>query len=230
MGLGEYGNDRCCAQNLQSKLESFVSAFDAQDANSVCERLIRNEKARLKSGEVDKEPEIFTVRNLIIPCLSALGYEPRDHPGELVTDEPKKPDIRLTNLDSKYVGIAECKAINRERDGGKAFESLEERYLKENAFARYKKHLDQQYLVGIATDGFDWEIRVKDLDTEEYVYSESHSLVDDTETIRHFYYDRHYQGDTNYSEKESNEWTEIRDRLAENFVANFGRHNLPGNA
>lgn len=229
MGLDNYDDDIYCAQNLQSSLAEFVTPFDVQDANSVCEQLIQDKKERLKSGHVDKEPEIFTVRNLIMPCLSALGYTPRDHPGELVKDEPKKPDIRLTSLDSKYVGIAECKAINRERDRNKALESLEKRYLEENTFARYKKNLDQQYLVGIATDGFDWKIRIKDLNTGERVYERSHSLVDESRAIRHFYYNEHYQGDTNYAEKESNEWTEIRSRLAENFVSNFGVHNLPEN-
>lgn len=229
MGFNQFDPDICHAQNHQSKLRDFIDAFEPQDAYSVCEQLIRDETKRLKSGEVDKEPEIFTQENLICPCLRALGYELRTHPGELIKTERKKPDIRLTNLGDEHVGIVECKALNRERNGGDAFDSLEERYLEENAFARYKKSLDQQYLVGIGTDGFDWEIRVKDLETGERLpeYKAQHSLVDDSKALRHFYYDR-YEGDTNYSDKDWNEWRNIRDRLAKNFVSNFGIHNLPG--
>ena len=228
MGFDAYDRDVYLAQKLQSTLAEFVDAFRSQEAYRDCERLIESEKERLISGQVDKEPEIFVRDNLICPCLEALGYTPRTDPGSLLKDEPKKPDIRLTGLSERFVGIVECKAINRERERGEALDSLKERYLGENTFARYRKSLEQKYLVGIATDGFDWEMRVKDLETGDYVSNcnGSHSLVDDSAAVQHFYYDR-YAGKTNYSKKTKNEWSNVRDRLAENFVADFGIHNLP---
>lgn len=187
--------------------------------------LLNNDTSAFRGGIVGKKPERFTQETLIDGVLSALGYETTHDPVELLKDEPKQPDVKLDGLSDPYVGVVECKALNRERNSEDALDSLEERYLKTNAFAHYKKDLNMRYLVGIATDGFDWKLRVKDLETGEMRpdLAVDYCIADNSKGLHHCYYSEiHEETKTN--------WPEIRENLAENFVSSFARHNLPGHA
>lgn len=222
MGFDSFDNDEYCAERLQTAFRQFVWEFLEEDAGATCRELLNSETARFKGGYVGQKPEEFTQRTIVEEVLKALGYEIRHHPVDLVKSELKQPDIELRNLSDQCVGIVECKALNRERNNGAAIEDLHTPYFKDNTFAKIKKELDLQYLVGIATDGFDWKIRIKNLETGEMRQESNanYSLVDDSDGIHHCFY-------SEVHEETKTVWPQIREELAENFVANFGIHNLP---
>lgn len=223
MGFDGYSDDIYHAEKLQTAFEEFIGLFEDAGASGICRDLIENESKQFKGGVVGQQPEHVTQKHLVVPVLEALGYEVTERPVEILKDEQKQPDLELRNLGPECVGIVECKALNRERNQGKAEDSLEDRYLCENAFARYKKELEMQYLVGIATDGFDWKIEVKDVETDELVpeFEAEYSLVDQTDGIQHAYYKR-------FESETRTDWPGIRETLAQEFVSNFAIHNLPG--
>lgn len=224
MPFDDFDKDKYRAEKLQTAFRRFVRAFLEEDAGPVCGKLLENESMTFRGGNVGQKPEEFTQKALVDEVLDALGYKPKHHPVDLMKDEQRQPDIHLRNLSEQYVGIVECKALNRERSGEEAIDDLVERNLQANTFAKYKKHPKMRYLVGIATDGFDWKLRVKDLETNELLpdFSDSYSLVDDSKGIYHCYY-------TEVHKETKTDWPAIRDELAQNFVSTFGIHNLPGN-
>jgi len=228
MGFEEFDEDHVKAEKLQSVFREFVSSFlhgQKKNAGNTCEKLLRNEVSEFKGGTVGKKPEKFTQETIIEGVLDALGYDTTHDPVKLVKDEKKQPDIELGGVGDEHVGIVECKALLRERNSGHALDSLEERYLDTNAFAHYKTNQEMQYVVGIATDGFDWKLRVKDIKRGEILpeFEANYSLVDDSDGIHHCYYAARY-------DEAKTHWPAIREELAENFVSNFGSHNLPGDA
>lgn len=223
MPFDNFDDDQWRAEKLQSAFRQVVWAFLEEDAGATLEKLLKNEIPEFKGGNVAQKPEEFTQRTIVEGVLKALGFNVRHHPVQLVKDERKQPDIELRNLGEQCVGIVECKPLLEERNDDKALQDLEERYLKTNAFAHYKKSPDMKYLVGIATDGFDWKLRIKDLETGGMVpeHASEYSLVDDSEGIHHCYY-------TERHENTRTHWPAIRDELAVDFVSSFGIHNLPG--
>lgn len=231
MSFDDFDDDEYRAERLQTAFRRFIWEFLKEDAGATCRELLNEPTARFNGGYVDQKPEEFTQRTIVEEVLKALGYEVKHHPVELVKEDRKQPDVKLQGLSNRCVGIAECKALNKERNDGKtpnrgdALKSLEERYLKTNAFARYKKELDMRYLVGIATDGFDWKLRVKDLETEEMCpeFAADYSIANNSDGLHHCYYSERHE-DT------KTDWPRIRENLAENFVADFKVHTLPGDA
>jgi hypothetical protein len=223
MGFDSFDRDDYHAEKLQTAFRGFVQSFLDEDASPVCRELLNTKTAQFRGGNVVQKPEEFTQRTIIEAVLKALGHEVQHHPVALVPEDRKQPDIKLRGTSDRYVGIVECKALNRERNGEEALDSLEERYLKTNAFSTYKKSMEMEYLVGIATDGFDWKIRVKELETGRRVpeYSGDYSLVDDSDGIHHCYY-------SEVHEESKTIWPPIREELAQRFVSKFGKHNLPG--
>ncbi len=222
MGFGDFDEDRYHAEKLQMAFRQFVWECLERDAGAKCRELLNNESIDLEGGHVQQLPEEFTQQTIVDGVLDALGYELQHHPAELVKSEVKQPDIKLQNLSDRCVGIVECKRLNKERSDDAAIENLRDPYLQDNTFAHYKKELEMQYLVGIATDGFDWQIRVKNLQTGEVLpeYRANYSLVDDSNGIHHCYY-------SEIHEETKTAWPPNREELAENFVSKFGAHNLP---
>ncbi|USZ69735.1 hypothetical protein NGM10_16690 (plasmid) [Halorussus salilacus] len=224
MGFENFDHDRYCAERLQLAFRKFIWEFsdeDSESAGATCRKLLNDETYRFKGGSVGQMPEEFTQRTIVAEVLNALGYTITHHPAELVKDERTQPDIKLENVGEKCVGIVECKALNRERNGREAIENLKDPYLERNSFAKYKKYPNMKYLVGIATDGFDWKLRVKDIEAGELVpeFGGTYSLVDDSNGL-HYCYHSELKNGTNLH------WPDIRRELAENFVSTFSRRNL----
>lgn len=212
---------------VRAVVQSFVSAFEDKGAAPTLEQLLDSSAKTFVGGNVRKQPERFTREELIEPCFEALGYEVNGDPVKLVKEDPKQPDLELQGVGTSCVCIAECKALNKERDEkerddrdreeGDATESLKDRYLSENAFATHKQTRDFQYLVGFATDGFVWNLYLKDVINNESKHVAEASLLPLINRI----YNKRYSGSPEQG------WPEFRKQVAEEFIADFAARNIP---
>jgi hypothetical protein len=169
------------AERVRIQTEVFPQKFRELNEGGQLAEILRN-PTTLPGARVDQAPEVFTEQYLIEPVLHGLGYlNPTSEKYEAGKPhfirqpityqkvEPNQPDYLIKNIDPSVVCIVEAKAANKERMNGTkqyATDDIRE-YLEEDTFCKYLRDIDQQYLIGIGTDGLHWTLWVKNLETGE---------------------------------------------------------------
>lgn len=175
--LFDHTRDDDRAGQLVGSIRTFVREFATRQEAAQLRKLMEGDE--LNGGILGQAPEDFTEHELIEPCLDALGYsDPKQdditssepqfgrQPSQYPKVETKRPDYELRNIHDQLTCIVEVKAINREPlDGqGKATENIAA-YLANDTFCKHARNHPPGVLVGIGTDGFQWTLWLKDLDT-----------------------------------------------------------------
>ncbi|MDZ5811538.1 hypothetical protein U4E84_09295 [Halorubrum sp. AD140] len=176
------------AQAVLNAIEGFIDEFDDRGEIATVREILQKDYKDLRSGIVGQKAELFTEKNLILPTLHALGYDPDEitaQPAELVPDERSRPDFRIEGVHKACVCIVEAKRFGN-LSGSSDSENIAEKelqeYLSENALVKYKRDLNVKYLVGIAADGIRWSLYVKNLESGEQKGIEQYSLAETFET------------------------------------------------
>jgi hypothetical protein len=153
------------ANNVLVAVKDFAGEVRQRKAISDVEKVIDSPSRQFNGGYVQQAPEYFTEKYLIEPVLERLGLEPWPRPVDLVKDERNRPDYRLDGLDEDCLAIAESKALNRERQHSKATEDMRD-YLNDHTFLKTLRNREVRYSIGIATDGLEWRLIVRDTEKD----------------------------------------------------------------
>ena len=166
---GKLTEDQFYAQSVLNSIEGFITEFETRGELSKLLEILEKDTADLVGGIVGQKPERFTESKLIQPMLRSLGFdEITSQPADLVPDERRRPDFLLDGVDKRCVCIVEAKRFGRLNEGAGDSNLAEkeiQKYLSENALAKYRRDLSVRFLIGIATDGLLWTTFAKNLKT-----------------------------------------------------------------
>lgn len=213
----EFDVDNLRAHNVLRALQAFAAEARRRKAVKSLKQVARNPKHQFKGGYVDQAPEYFTEQYLIQPVLEQLALDPWPRPVDLVKDERNRPDYRLQQVSPNCLAIAESKALNRERNHGRATEDVY-KYLMDGTFLKTLQREEVRYSVGIATDGLEWRLIARDVERDVQTEIDGCSLADPAEMVL----------EKAHSEVDPDEdWMPTaRDRVADTLVAMFSRENI----
>ncbi|SDR09134.1 hypothetical protein [Natronobacterium texcoconense] len=168
--LTDYSQDDRRAGQLVGVVQRFVESFIARREGGQLHTLLEGEC--VNGVVLEQSPEEFTRRELVDPCLEALGYSDADssvrlrrEPSDYPTVDRSRPEYELLGVDDRLTCVLEVTAINRERreSPGAATEAIAG-YLDDEAFREAAG--DDGVLAAIGTDGFQWTLWLADLETE----------------------------------------------------------------
>ncbi|APE95025.1 hypothetical protein [Halodesulfurarchaeum formicicum] len=173
------------AERVRQQLRTFPLKFrELGEGGKLSQILTAGETQTLQGPYVGQQPEVFTEQYLIEPVLAGLGYR---NPASVEYDgtgphfvrrpttfrsvESKRPDYLLKQVDPALVCILESKAANREQKATRAATNDIREYIEVNAFCKYLRQMEHEYMVAIGTDGLRWTLWRSNLhtDTEEEV-------------------------------------------------------------
>ena len=216
----ELNTDKIRAENALTEIQSFIEVVDDRGALSALKRILEGDT--FEGGYVGQAPEYFTERYLIEPLLEALGYtDPIGQPVDLVKDERRRPDFRLEGIHPQCVCIVESKRLNEEQHSNAATNDIIN-YLQDDTFVKYAKDHRVQYLLGVATDGLDWTLHAKDLQTGTQTRIVTESIRDVVQTVN-----TNYTAETVPPERW---WSDTRNIVRSNLVNEFSIENIFGTA
>lgn len=169
--LSDYSRDDRRAGQLVGVVQQFVDAFIARQAGGQLRRLLDGEQP--EGVVLEQSPAELTRRDLVEPCLDALGYpdgrrgavdgphrrrEPSRYPAG------NRPAYELRGIDDRLTCLVEVAAINRERreSPGAATEAVTDSLADEGVL----EAVDHDgVLAAIGTDGLQWTLWLADLET-----------------------------------------------------------------
>ncbi|SEP27926.1 hypothetical protein SAMN05216388_10628 [Halorientalis persicus] len=217
----EFDVDHLRAQNVLQALQDFAAEVRQRRAVTQVKKVARNAATQFKGGYVDQAPEYFTEQYLIESVLDQLALGPWPRPVELVKDEQRRPDYRLRDVATNCLAIGESKALNRERNQGKATEDIKG-YLHDETFLKTLRREEVRYSIGIATDGLKWRLFARDIDTGVQLKVADCSI---SEPVAMVLEKAHSEVDP------AEDWTpDARRRIANTLVAAFSRENIVSTA
>lgn len=160
------------AERVRQQLRTFPLKFrELGEGGKLSLILTDGETQTLPGPYVRQQPEMFTEQYLIEPVLHGLGYlDPASteydgsgphfvrRPTTFQSVESKRPDYLLEQVDPALVCILEAKAANREQKTQRAATSDIRDYIEVNAFCKYLREMQHEYMVAIGTDGLRWTL------------------------------------------------------------------------
>ena len=221
------------AERVRLQMEMFAHKFRELNEGGQLAEILRN-PGTLPGARIEQQPEVFTEQYLIEPVLHGLGYRSPTseeyeaggthfirRPITYEKVEPRQPDYLLKNIDDSVVCLVEAKAANRELMRGAKRDATSDirQYLEEDTFCKYLRDIEQEYLIGIGTDGLRWTLWMKHLHTGEI--REATPKVDLSSIVER----EGIRVGTIDGDVEKGRGTD-RETLSEKFIPTFGARNL----
>jgi hypothetical protein len=216
--------DQFAAQRILPVLEDFVEEFSTRNDLSKLSSILTTKSTRLSGEVAGQRPEWFTEQYLIKPCLEALGYTNiRGRPSEVAASNRSEPDYAMDGGYTDTTFIVEAKTFTdlatdisapteNESPTSDASDQING-YLEENFLTKYSTELNEEYLVGVLTDGVYWVLFGKRIRAREIELLGSVSLAPVLKRVIRA---------RRYPEQVGDRWrVEERNQLEERFTSTF---------